>query len=88
MKNIVCNYRTVDNLLRRYIDAGGVAVKLNDGVLQSGDWLLFDPTGGLRCFYIFERYLNEWSSDQVIRQYSYWDKFPKKYKKMIEEHGV
>lgn len=88
MRNIVCTFRTVDNLISRYIDAGGTAIQLDKGCLQSGDWVLFDISGRLKCFYIFERHLNEWSSDQVIRQYSCWDNFPNKYKKMTKGHDA
>lgn len=85
MKKIACTYRTVDDLIARYIDAGGHAIQLDEGCLQSGEWILYDDTGSLKCFYIFERYLNEWSADQVICQYPGWDKFPKKYRKKIAE---
>ena len=72
----------VDNLISRYIDAGGDAIQTNEGVLGSGDWILFDFPNKLKCFVITEIYLNEWSSTHKIRSYN---KIPKKYLAQIEK---
>ena len=88
MKSFSANYELVDKLISDYLERGGEAIQLDEGRLQSGDWILYDECEKLKCFYIFERYLNEWSADQVIRSYNGWSKFPKKYKKMIEEKLV
>jgi hypothetical protein len=88
MKSFSANYKLVDKLIFDYLERGGEAIQLDEGCLQSGDWILYDESEKLKCFYIFERYLNEWSADQVIRSYNGWNKFPKKYKKIIEEKLV
>lgn len=85
MKKFQSDYHGVEDLIRRYEEAGGEVLQLDEGCLQIGDWVLYDPDNKLYCFYIYERYLNEWSSDQIICKYSAWDKFPKKYKKMIDK---
>lgn len=85
MKKYRSDYHGVEDLIHRYEEAGGEVLQLDEGCLQIGNWVLYDPDGKLYCFYIYERYLNEWSSDQIICKYPTWDKFPQKYKKMIDE---
>ena len=80
MKNYSCSQ--VDNLISRYIDAGGNAIQTNDGVLGCGNWILFDFSNNLKCFVITEIYLNEWSSTHTIKSYN---KIPKKYLAQIEK---
>lgn len=59
-------------------------LQLDEGVLGSGNWLLFDYSGRLKFIVIKEVYLNEWSSAHTIRKYN---KIPKKYEKILAEHG-
>jgi hypothetical protein len=49
---------------------------------------LYSDSNKLRCFYIYEYALNEWSSTQIVQQYKNWNEFPKKYKKMLEVFHV
>lgn len=88
MRKFRCDYHYVDNLVFRYEEAGGYAIQINEGTLSSGEWVLYDDTGKLKCFYVYEEFLNSWSSCQVVQEYKCWDKFPKKYKKIIETHNV
>lgn len=76
------SFKEVDNLIERYIKAGGEAVQTDEGVLGSGNWVLFDTTGKLRSFVINEVYLNEWSSAHTIRGYK---KLPKKHEALLEK---
>lgn len=45
-------------------------------------------TGQKKCYYIYEYALNSWSSCQIVQIYYGWDKFPKKYKRLIETHNI
>ena len=72
MRKIKCDYHYVDNLVAWYEEEGGYAIQLNEGSLASGDWILYDDTGKLKCFYIYEEVYRDWNG------------FPKKYKKMVE----
>ena len=78
------SYKAVDDLIARYINKGGEALQTWEGVLCSGDWFLYDFSGKLKFYVIKEVYLNEWSSAQTIRAYN---KIPKKYQKILDEHG-
>lgn len=78
------SFKDVDNLIERYIKAGGEAVQTDEGSLGSGNWILFDTTGKLRSFVINEVYLNEWSSAHTIRGYN---KLPKKYEALLENYN-
>ena len=88
MRKFSCSFRVVDDLIARYENAGGYAVCLDEGVLCSGTWILYSDSYKLRCFYIYEYALNEWSSTQIVQQYKNWNEFPKKYKKMLEVFHV
>lgn len=70
----------MDNFISRYIERGGQAYCIDDGVLTSGDWILFDTRGELKFCIIKEVYINDWSSGQTIRRYK---KLPKKYKELL-----
>lgn len=76
MRKIKCDYHYVDNLVARYEEEGGYAIQLNEGSLASGDWILYDDTGKLKCFYIYEEALNSWSSCQIVQVYMDWNGFP------------
>ena len=77
------SFTEAEKLINRYIDAGGNAAQINDGVLGIGNWLLYDYSNKLKFFVITEIYLNEWSSAQKIRSYN---KIPKKYLQQIEKY--
>ena len=74
------SWRDVDNLVKRYTDEGGQVIQLSEGVLQSGNWVLYDPKGRLYAFIIKEIYVNCWTSAQTIRRYN---KLPKKYERIV-----
>lgn len=78
------SYKQVDALIEKYANKGGETLQLDEGVLGSGNWLLFDYSGRLKFIVIKEVYLNEWSSAHTIRKYN---KMPKKYEKILAEHG-
>lgn len=78
MKYYSCT--SMDNFISRYIERGGQAYCIDDGVLTSGDWILFDTRGKLKFCIIKEVYINDWSSGQTIRRYK---KLPKKYKELL-----
>lgn len=71
---------SIDNFISRYIEKGGQAYCTNEGVLTSGDWILFDTRGRLECCIIKEVYINSWSSGQSLRKYR---RLPEKYAKII-----
>jgi len=70
----------IDAVITKYLNAGGEVFQVSEGVLTSGDWILYDTSGKLKNFIIKEVYLNDWSSAQTIRSYK---KLPKKYERMI-----
>ena len=74
------DFKYVDNIINEYIQKGGMAKQLSEGVLGSGDWLLYDNRGKLKFIVIKEIALNEWSSAHTIRMFC---KVPKKYKTII-----
>lgn len=78
------SYKQVDALIEKYVNKGGETLQLDEGVLGSGNWLLFDYSGRLKFIVIKEVYLNAWSSAHTIRKYN---KMPKKYEKILAEHG-
>ena len=78
------DYKQVDALIAKYVDKGGETLQLDEGTLGSGDWLLYDYSGSLKFIVIKEVYLNEWSSAHTIRKYN---KIPKKYEKILSDHG-
>ena len=78
------SYQQVDNLIERYTNKGGEALQTSEGVLGSGDWLLYDFGGKLKFIVIREIYLNSWSSAHTVRMYN---RIPKKYQKILNEHG-
>lgn len=67
----------INDMINRYCEKGGVVYTivgaLNDNYILTGP--------GLKTTVIKENYLNEWSSNNVIRRYN---KCPKKYKKVME----
>ena len=88
MKKYKCDYHYVDSLVNRYTEAGGYAIQISEGSLASGERILYDSSGELKCYYIYEIPLNAWSSYQAVQAYKDWEKFPKKFKKQIEAHNV
>lgn len=77
----VYTYKQVHALISRYIEKGGEALQTSEGVLGSGNWLLYDYNGRLKFIVITEIYINEWSSAHKIRKYR---KIPKKYQKILD----
>ena len=77
--------KQIENMISRYIDAGGDVLTANDGVLGYGT-LLFSNAGNNRLaeFVIQERYLNDWSSEHVCVKYLRG--IPQKYWKMYEQN--
>mgnify|MGYP003590315867 FL=1 len=76
---------TLDNVIKlidRYIERGGQAHQINEGVLMHGDWILFDPNGLWKTIIIKEVYVNAWTSKQTVRMYN---KTPLKYQKIIDK---
>ena len=76
---------TLDNVIKlidRYIERGGQAHQINEGVLMHGDWILFDSRGLWKTIIIKEVYVNEWASKQSVRMYN---KTPLKYQKIIDK---
>ena len=80
MKIVTLN--SVIRLIDRYIERGGQAHQINEGVLMHGDWLLFDSKGLLKTIIIKEVYVNEWASKHSVRMYN---KTPLKYQKIIDK---
>lgn len=73
-------YTSIDEFIIRYIKKGGQAYCIDEGVLASGDWILFDARGKLKSCIIKEVYISDYSSGQSLRRYR---KLPEKYAKMI-----
>lgn len=73
-------YTSIDEFIIRYIKKGGQAYCIDEGVLASGDWILFDKRGKLKSCIIKEVYISDYSSGQSLRRYR---KLPEKYAKMI-----
>ena len=76
------NLNSVIRLIDRYIERGGQAHQINEGVLMYGDWVLFDTRGLWKTIIIKEVYVNEWTSKQTVRMYN---KTPLKYQKIIDK---
>ncbi|MGZ2609441.1 hypothetical protein [uncultured Bacteroides sp.] len=75
-------YTSIDEFIIRYIKKGGQAYCIDEGVLASGDWILFDAKGKLKSYIIKEVYISDYSSGQSLRRYR---KLPEKYAKMIRD---
>lgn len=73
--------KEIDQLVARYVEAGGNVLKMREGVLGCGDLLLHNSEN-LRTIVIREVALNEWSSVHTVRAYK---KCPKKYQMMIDK---
>lgn len=75
-------YTSIDDFIIWYIKKGGQAYCIDEGVLASGDWILFDKRGKLKSCIIKEVYISDYSSGQSLRRYR---KLPEKYAKMIRD---
>ena len=71
---------SIDDYISNYLKKGGQAFCIDEGLLTSGDWILFDTRGKLKCCIIKEVYVNAYSSAQSLRRYK---KLPKKYAEML-----
>ena len=69
----------IDAIIETYINHGGDAVTIREGVLGHGFMIIHAP--GLKSVIVKERYLNCWSSTHQI---SFWNKMPKKYQAMLD----
>lgn len=72
---------TVNELIDRYMEAGGDFITLEEGSLGYGLSICYGE--GLKTAVIKEIHLNEWSSGHTIRLYN---KTPQKYEKLIERY--
>lgn len=75
-------YTSIDDFIIWYMKKGGQAYCIDEGVLASGDWILFDKRGKLKSCIIKEVYISDYSSGQSLRRYR---KLPEKYAKMIRD---
>lgn len=71
-----------DQVIDKYIEAGGIIESIEEGVLGYGLVILFGE--GLKTTIIKEIYINEWSSAHTIRSYN---QTPKKYQAILSELG-
>lgn len=78
-------FETIDDLACRYADAGGEIYEMREGILGSGDLLLYDLSGKLKTIIVREIALNEWSSAHSVRRYN---KMPAVYRKKLEAAGI
>lgn len=77
------SFEYINNLINKYLNAGGEVATLQEGSLGYGTMLLYAPKEAkLRTFIIQERFLNEWSSTHTIRGYN---NIPDKYQKMLDK---
>jgi len=74
---------SIDEFISEYILKGCEAINTDEGCLTSGDWILYDPSNKYKSYIIKEVFRNSWSSLQSCRAYN---KLPKKYIKIIDEH--
>lgn len=77
MKKTFITLSAAENLIQRYINAGGTCNELHPGCLGLGTITLTGP--GLRAFVIEEIYLNNQSSGHVLKTY-YSGILPRKYR--------
>ena len=64
---VISDYHEVHRLVREYVEAYGECFQLDEGNLQSGDWVLVGYE--LPTTVIWEEPVNCWESVQIIRQY-------------------
>lgn len=76
--------QTIQNLIEKYVDAGGIVVEIIPGCLGYGTILLLSNGNNLKEFVIEEYYLNEWSSGHRLLTYN--KGISKKYKAMLEKY--
>ena len=80
-----CKYitlRVAQNLIDRYIAAGGEATTIHDGGVGLGTVLLTNNGLKLKEFVIEEYYINEWNSGHKLISYS--NGLPKKWQLALE----
>ena len=69
----------IDAIIETYINHGGDAVTIREGVLGHGFMIIRAP--GLKTVIVKEYALNEWSS---VHDVSFWNKMPKKYQTILD----
>lgn len=80
-KNITL--KTAENLISKFINAGGDFYQLEDGGVGLGLVVLDGRGHGLRSFVIEEYYLSEWASGHRLKIYTHGE-LPRKYVDAIE----
>lgn len=68
----------VENLIKKYLNQGGLMAEVEPGVLGYGITVLYGD--GLKTTVIKEVHLNDWSSGHTITKYN---RCPKKYEKYL-----
>lgn len=74
---------SLQNLINKYIEEGGEAYELQEGVLGLG--LVVCRLEGYKSAVIREYYINCWTSGHTCR---FYNKLPKKYEVMIDEQII
>ena len=69
-----------ENLMEKYLDAGGEAITIEEGCLGLGIVVCFGKN--LKTTIIKEYYINEWNSGHTVRMYN---NMPKKYAEILEQ---
>ena len=82
MKKFI-TFSSAQDLVSRYIAAGGVATIVAEGCLGLGTIVLQNNGLNLKEFVIQEENLNEWSSCHILKTYLHG--LPKKYIKAAAE---
>lgn len=75
-----CTLKAAETLIHSYIEKGGEATIIQEGILGLGTVLLHPNGNTLKTIVVKEIPLNEWSSAHTIRMYN---KIPSKYKRYI-----
>jgi hypothetical protein len=75
------NLNQCNDLIEKYVNYGGYATTVREGILGLGT-LVLHGAAGKKSIVINEVYLNANSSGHTIRMYN---KLPKKYQKLIKE---
>lgn len=71
----------IEDLINRYVDAGGQFLTVEEGCLGYGLTILYSPENALKTFVIREVPVTSWTSAHTVRAYN---KIPAKYAAMIE----
>jgi hypothetical protein len=83
MKKVRVSNEYIQDLIERYLKAGGEVTQVEEGVLGYGTLLLTNNGHNLKEFVIQEYYINAWSSGHW--RMSYNNGLSKKYQQMLED---